>query len=118
MKGLYKLHCDCGRQGTLTGIFIEDSAYVDALLESGIEVHFGEVLGKHSNVEGALTKDDISLISSDPLVVEIIEMHEIEHGYNPFGYTTYCVPSLIHDLMKDDWCVRDAVGEYIARRNA
>ena len=64
---LYKYHEDCGRSGSLDGIFIVDErgkSCIDALMESQTLVYFGEVLGKHSDVTchyepGSLTPEDI-----------------------------------------------------------
>ncbi len=50
---LYKYHENCGRSGSLDGIFIVDErgkACLEALMTSEVDVQFGEVLGKHSDV--------------------------------------------------------------------
>lgn len=87
MKSLFKLQADCGRQGTLNGLFIAEKEHVDKLIESGIEVYFGEVLGKHSEVFGAMDESDIEFITSDVNVIEIIEKHDLCNGFNPFEQT-------------------------------
>lgn len=48
MKAIYKMDCDCGRMGSLQGVFIAEKEHVTVLLKKKIEVYFGEVLGKHS----------------------------------------------------------------------
>lgn len=86
MKAVYKLHYDCGRMGELTGLFIAEKEAVDKLIESGEEVYFGEVLGKHSDISGPIEKKDITLISTEENVIKLIEEHDLENGFNPFDY--------------------------------
>jgi len=82
--GVYKLELDCGRMGSLTGLFIEESDHVDYLLESKIEAQFGEVLGKHSDIHCTIDEGDISLCSDDPEVVRMVQKTGMWCGYNPF----------------------------------
>lgn len=86
MKAVYKLHFDCGRMGELTGLFIADTEAVNKLIESGEEVYFGEVLGKHSEVCGPIEQADITLVSTEESVIKAIEEHGLENGFNPFDY--------------------------------
>lgn len=86
MKAVYKLHFDCGRMGELTGLFIAEKESVDKLIESGEEIYFGEVLGKHSEVCGPIEENDVTLISTEENVIKIIEEHGLENGFNPFDY--------------------------------
>lgn len=85
-KGIYKLHFDCGRMGDLEGIFIAPKEHVDILIKEGIEVYFGEVLGKHSEITGPIEKKDITLVSDSLEAINIIEELDLETGYNPFAY--------------------------------
>lgn len=86
MKTLYKFNADCGRMGELQGIFIEDSDKVSKLIESGDEVYFGEVLGKHSDVSFAIEEEMLTAVSVDPNVIAVIEDNDLTSGYNPFDY--------------------------------
>ena len=52
----------------------------------GCEASFGEAMGKHSDVRGILSKEDFTLITSDPKVVEIFKEYNISSGYNPLAY--------------------------------
>lgn len=88
-KGIYKLHFDCGRMGQLDGIFIAPKEHVKVLIEEKIQVYFGEVLGKHSEIHGPIEEKDITFISDNPEAIKIIEELELETGYNPFGYSAY-----------------------------
>lgn len=77
---------DCGRQGYLDGIFISDTDAMDDLISSGKEVYFGEVLGKHSEVYGAIEEKDITLVTTETKVIEIFEEYDLSSGFNPFDY--------------------------------
>ena len=114
-KAVFKFDCDCGRMGSLEGVFISTKEKVDFLVESKIEVYFGEVLGKHSEIYGALNKKDFKFISDDPTVVDVIEKHKLTSGYNPFNYsaTQSSVDEEFIDLSLDE-----IVTELIKRKNA
>ena len=86
MKALYKFHYDCGRQGSLTGIFVADEDKVKKLIDSGQEIYFGEVLGKHSEVCGPIEEGDLTFVTNDEKVISIVEEFNLETGYNPFDY--------------------------------
>lgn len=81
---VFKLNFDCGRMGSLEGVFIESKSKVDFLIKSGIKVYFGEVLGKHSEVYGSVTESEIELVSSEPDAIKWCT----PSGYDPFQYTT------------------------------
>ena len=87
MKGLYLFQWDCGRMGDLEGIFIADSADVESLI--GKNVYFGEVLGKHSEIEGVIENGDITLKTDDPAFIADLEKHlgtGTLSGHNPLDY--------------------------------
>lgn len=86
-KAVFKFNADFGRQGDLTGLFIATKEQVETLIESGIEVYFGEVLGKHSEIYGSIEQKEISLVSDNPEVIKVIEDFDLTSGYNPFDYT-------------------------------
>lgn len=87
MLKLYSFHWDCGRQGEVDGLFAADSDLVDNMI--GERVHFGEILGKHSEVYGKLDREDLEIVSEDKekidWLVEVIGSSTIS-GYNPLGY--------------------------------
>lgn len=85
-KAVYKLKVDCGRQGELEGLFIAKKNHVKILLESGLEIYFGEVLGKHSEIYGILEEKEVIFVSDSQEVIDIIETHELQNGFNPFEY--------------------------------
>ncbi len=88
MKAVYKMHIDCGRMGELEGVFVAGKKQVEKLLSSGVEVYFGEVLGKHSEIYGGIEDKEIKMVSDDQNVVDVIEKHGLQSGYNPFEYTS------------------------------
>lgn len=86
-KGIYRLNAEFGRMGDLTGIFIANKEHVKILIEYGIKVYWGEVLGKHSEVYGSIDESELTLVSDNPEAIKIIEELRLENGYNPFDYT-------------------------------
>ena len=86
MKRLFKFNWDCGRMGEVEGLFIaEESAVKKAI---GRKVYFGEILGKHSEVWGALDKNDVKALNipSDVVLLLEKEIGETISGYNPLDY--------------------------------
>jgi hypothetical protein len=87
MTKLYKFHWDCGRQGCVEGIFSADDATVKAAI--GQDVHFGEILGKHSEVYGPLEKKDLKVLTDDePFIARAMQYGLVPSGYNPLEHLT------------------------------
>jgi hypothetical protein len=84
MKCVYKFNVDCGRQGTLSSVFVADEKEVENII--GKTVYFGEVLGKHSEVIVDITEEDIVKITDDATIVEFVDKHFGSIGHNPFDY--------------------------------
>lgn len=84
MKAIYEFYWDCGRQGFLEGLFIADSDEVKEAI--GKKVHFGEALGKHSEIYGELEELDVVLVTDDPVAINVVERYELTKGYNPLNY--------------------------------
>lgn len=84
-KILVSYNVDYGRQGNVTGMFVTTK---DKLSEIGT-VHFGEILGKHSEVSIDFIPDYFKVKSEDQdfidKLVEIIGSTTIS-GYNPLDY--------------------------------
>jgi hypothetical protein len=73
--------------GFLEGIFIASQEDIDNIL--GEEIWFGEVLGKHSDIHGTLTEEDLTLKSDDQeFITKMIEIFGAGtiSGFNPFDY--------------------------------
>ena len=86
MLGVYKLNVSCGKMGYLDGVFVADDLYVKVLIEHKVDVYFGEVLGKHSEIYGSISEDEIKLITNEKDVVALFEEYNFASGYNPFEY--------------------------------
>ena len=84
MKTLYKFYADFSRSGTLEGLFVAEDSAVKKLI--GKNIYFGEVLGKHSEVEFIIKDKYINVISTDPNVIDVIEKHVGSIGINPLDY--------------------------------
>lgn len=111
MKALYKFRFDCGRQGKLEGIFIAEKTKIRILLKNKIQVYFGEVLGKHSEVYGYIKDEQIIEITDNTEVIDIFEEYELESGYNPFHYN---VINFNHELIEDrDWTIDELCDELL-----
>ena len=84
MKGVYKFQMDYGRSGFVEGIFVEDSERVENII--GRNVYFGEILGKHSEVQETMVEDYFILITDDQKVVSDFEKYGFASGIDPFYY--------------------------------
>lgn len=72
---LYFCDLDCGPAGSLHGVFVvNDKGYTDLvrMLETPVEIYFGEVLGKHSSVSGTINPDELTLVTEDESVIAIV----------------------------------------------
>lgn len=96
MKKLYKFYLDCGRMGHLEGVFVAECCEVrDAI---GKRYNFGEALGKHSQIDGTLEEKDITVVTDDKTVINVITEHlDGSVGRNPLNYLL-CE----HGCMDDD----------------
>lgn len=83
-KSVWKFRWDCGRSGELVGLFVASPESVAKLV--GRHISFGEVLGKHSDIQGTVESKDIKEISSDPAFVSQFEELIGSIGHNPFEY--------------------------------
>jgi len=80
---LYKFYWDCGRQGSVEGIFFSTPERIQKNL--GNQVYFGEILGKHSEISGILEEEDVTLVTDDQDFVEKFRtFFPGGFGYDPF----------------------------------
>lgn len=88
MKNLYSFYWDCGRMGSINSLFVADPEQIKSAI--GRQVYFGEVLGKHSEIYGTLSENDITLVSDDQekvkWLVEVTGGWETINGLNPLEY--------------------------------
>lgn len=66
--------------GQCEGVFAATEEELEAAY--GKNIYFGEIEGKHSEVEGPLERSDIDLVSDDPALVE---NKKLRWGYNPLA---------------------------------
>lgn len=84
-KVLYRFNWDCGRMGSLEGIFVSSDEDVAKAL--GEEVYFGEVLGKHSEIYGTLDAEDLTVLTDDQEFIDkAIEYELVPSGFCPLDY--------------------------------
>lgn len=84
MKKLYKFALDCGRMGSLRGVFVAEVKDVERML--GSRVYFGEVLGKHSDISATITGDHVVPVTDDAEFIRKFEELQLATGYNPLHY--------------------------------
>lgn len=84
MKNLYKFTLDCGRSGTIEGVFSASSQEITELV--GKTINFDEVLGKHSYISTEVSPDVIKLLSEDQEKIEWFDTAIGTIGHNPFDY--------------------------------
>lgn len=58
-------HVDCGRMGSLSGLFSAHPLLVAAICAYGPTVRLGEVLGKHSDIQYVFGEDDFEIGPTD-----------------------------------------------------
>lgn len=72
--------------GYLDGLFVATQEQVDEAIDK--EIYFGEVLGKHSDIYGPLSKEDLEEIDiGEEAVAKIVAITGTTlSGYNPLEY--------------------------------
>jgi hypothetical protein len=88
-KKLFRFHTYCGRMGKLEGQFVlneEEQAELEKLY--GKEIHFGEVLGKHSDISITLKRSEITVVTDDQAFLGMAAKLRIslDSGFNPLDY--------------------------------
>lgn len=84
MKKLYRFNLNCGRMGCLTGLFVVDEQDIQKAI--GQYVYFGEVLGKHSEIECRLEEKHFTMLTDDQSFIEKFVKFNCESGTNPIDY--------------------------------
>ncbi len=86
-EAVYKMSIAFGRMGDIDGVFVAKKSHVKILIDSEMQVYFGEVLGKHSEIYSKIEKKSIKMVSDNEDVVKVIKTNGLESGYNPFDYS-------------------------------
>jgi hypothetical protein len=80
-EGVYRWSQYFGRGGSLSGVFVARADEVESVI--GRDVYWGEVLGKHSEVEGELEASDFELLTDDADFIEKFRRFGLATGRNP-----------------------------------
>lgn len=79
---LYRFYWDCGRGGDEMSTFVADSDLVEKCI--GRFCYLGEILGKHSEVQGTLDADDLSILTDDAdFIAKAKDYGLVPSGPNP-----------------------------------
>lgn len=106
MKKLYRFSWYVGRHGNVNGLFVAEEEILEKAI--GMNVYFGEILGKHSQIRGTLGREDLEVLSEDQEKIEwlmslfgTVGCYTIS-GYNPLKYLVDENGNRI-DLMESDF---------------
>jgi hypothetical protein len=109
MRKLYRYRLSCGRAGSVVGLFVADDEQ-DIKPAIGKTAQFGEILGKHSEVEAEIVEKDLTVLTSDADFIAKFERYGCGNGYNPLDYISCsdCGEALSAPYEKCDaeWCKR------------
>ena len=88
-KVIARFDWDCGRMGVVEGLFVTTLEDIEKI--TGKNVYFGEILGKHSEIDGDIggLGEDINIVTDDQEFIakfESIMGSSTVSGYNPFDY--------------------------------
>lgn len=103
-KKVYKWNWDCGRAGSVEGLFVADEQ--DVANAVGEHIQLGDVLGKFSDVNGTLEENEFTALTDSLAVIEFVEEHG-PFGFNPLGYITSVCDECGEDIevkTQDYWC--------------
>jgi hypothetical protein len=85
---LVKFERNCGRMGSLEGLFVCDPdewKTLQLLIKHEINIDFGEALGKHSQVDGPLLASEITVRSENTEFCKEFRRLDLDTGYSPIG---------------------------------
>lgn len=86
MKKLYKFQWDYSRGGDVKSIFIADEEIIKKNI--GVDIYFGEIMGKHSEVYGILEEGDLKVLTEDQeFIIKFEQYVGKSFGRNPLDYT-------------------------------
>lgn len=99
---VWKFYADCGRMGSLEGIFLSSARAVEA--SWGKEAYFGEVLGKHSEIYFTLKETHFTDMKAPDAVVRWL----IDHPECLIQFDD----ALAAQALDEGWCPGDDMGAY------
>lgn len=84
MKVIFRWRADFGRMGDLSGIFVSTTEELAKL--KGKRVVFGEVLGKHSDIDYSIKVKDFEIVSENAEEIAFFERLGLSNGFNPLEW--------------------------------
>jgi hypothetical protein len=113
---LWKFEWDCGRNGSLEGLFVATEESVTEII--GQQVSFGEVLGKHSDIYGTIDKEDIEKVNLDTDIVEKVTtiLGHTWSGYNPLFYIQHACSKCENTYSGNEWNEEKNMCDYCAEK--
>lgn len=84
MEALYKFEWEIYRMGSLCGLFLAEKEDVKNFIKADTTIDFGEVLGKHSEIQLNSASDfNFIMLSDDPNFISECKRMNLFCGYNP-----------------------------------
>ncbi len=111
-KYLWKFGWDCGRIGEVEGLFVTTQEEIEQNI--GKRVYFGEILGKHSDIQGTLDMEDLEKMDLDSETVERVTklLGETWSGYNPLDYIDYICEDCGYSFSSDEFDIELNICKY------
>lgn len=87
---IYEFFVDCKRMGEIEGMFLSTEEEIKSII--GKTIHFGEILGKHSEIDVDMEEGHFKVVTDDQdFIDKAKKIFEIDDGgtisgYNPFDY--------------------------------
>lgn len=107
MVKLYKFHWYVRRMGDVEGIFAADEAEVEKAI--GMRVDFGEILGKHSQINGTLDRGDLTVLTDDAaFIAKATKYGLLPIGHNPLHCLRCECGAMLSEAECEPGCARRA----------
>lgn len=102
-KFLYRFILEYGRQGDIEGLFVATEKEIELILKSKLYMH--DILGKHSEISGDISEEDIEKLELNPNIVSQVSkiLGETWSGYNPKNYIFLKCPICNEEVHGEDF---------------
>lgn len=100
---LVRMFIEFDRMGELDGMFVCDQELLERLYDR--DAHFGEVLGKHSEVIATLNADMFEVKSEDAeFIKQLVDILGVDiNGFNPFDHIRNEYGEMEYQLSTESW---------------
>ena len=89
-RKLLQFCMSCGGNAFLEGLFVVDESgweTIQNIIRDGMEINYGEALGKYSEINQVLTEGDIKVLSVDQEFIDDFQTYVGKSfGHNPLEY--------------------------------